>query len=153
MQDELPALRERGRGIDIIPERVRAARRQAALTLADLAAGKVTSVAIHMIETGKSRPSASTLMHIAQRTHQPIAFFTDERHPAALAPAKGTESVDSVHHLRRAALAVRSLAADPKLIDTERIALRALQVNLLESIRVVQAMQSQLAHRERTDPD
>lgn len=40
-----------------------------------MAHGEVSRAAIHLIETGKARPSMKTLEHIAQRTGKPIAFF------------------------------------------------------------------------------
>jgi tetratricopeptide (TPR) repeat protein/DNA-binding XRE family transcriptional regulator len=57
------------------PGSVRQARLEAALTLDQVGRGEVSRAAIHLIETGKARPSMRTLEHIAQRTGKPIAFF------------------------------------------------------------------------------
>jgi transcriptional regulator with XRE-family HTH domain len=54
---------------------VRQARVEANLTLAQVAAGKVSRTAIHYIETGRSMPSYETLELIARQTHKPIGFF------------------------------------------------------------------------------
>ncbi len=54
---------------------IREARLEAGLSLAQLAGAAVTRGAIHLIETGKSRPSMRTLEVIASRTGKPISFF------------------------------------------------------------------------------
>src|SRR5215472_7168335 len=67
--------RRRPKGIAVRPEAVRQARLDAGLSLADLAGGQVTRAAIHLVETGRMRPSMRTLQLIAQRTGRPISFF------------------------------------------------------------------------------
>jgi tetratricopeptide (TPR) repeat protein/DNA-binding XRE family transcriptional regulator len=67
--------RRRPKGISIRPEAVREARLEKGLSLADLAGGQVTRAAIHLVETGKMRPSMRTLQVIAQRTGRPISYF------------------------------------------------------------------------------
>lgn len=57
------------------PEAVRQARVEAGLSLADVAGKAVTRAAIHLIETGKSRPSIDTLRLIAKRTGKPVSYF------------------------------------------------------------------------------
>jgi tetratricopeptide (TPR) repeat protein/DNA-binding XRE family transcriptional regulator len=61
--------------VDIRPGSVRQARLEAGLTLEQVGRGHVSRAAIHLIETGKARPSMKTLEHIAQRTAKPITFF------------------------------------------------------------------------------
>jgi tetratricopeptide (TPR) repeat protein len=67
--------RRRLKGIAIRPEAVRQARLDSGLSLAELAGGQVTRAAIHLVETGKMRPSMRTLQLIAQRTGRPISYF------------------------------------------------------------------------------
>ena len=59
----------------MIPERVRQAREDSKLSLAQLARGDISRTAIHLVETGKSRPSLSTLKLIAERTEKPLDYF------------------------------------------------------------------------------
>src|ERR1700730_17556641 len=65
----------RHKGIEVLPEAVRRARAEAGLSLAQVAEGEVTRAAIHMVETGKMRPSMRTLQLIARKTKRPISFF------------------------------------------------------------------------------
>src|SRR5215472_6509421 len=67
--------RRRPKGIAVRPEAVRQARLDAGLSLAELAGGQVTRAAIHLVETGKMRPSMRTLQLIAQRTGRPVSYF------------------------------------------------------------------------------
>jgi transcriptional regulator with XRE-family HTH domain len=75
----MPSGKYRGRlkGIVIRSDSVRQARLEAGLSLAQVAAGKVTRTAIYFIETGRTSPSRETLRLIARRTHKPIAYFLD----------------------------------------------------------------------------
>jgi tetratricopeptide (TPR) repeat protein/DNA-binding XRE family transcriptional regulator len=61
--------------VDVRPEAVRQARIEAGLSLADVAGKEVTRAAIHLIETGKSRPSMNTLTLVAKRTGKPVSYF------------------------------------------------------------------------------
>ena len=72
---ETGARRQRLAGVDIRPGAVKQARAEAGLSLADIAAGRVTRAAIHLIETGRSRPSMPVLEMIAERTGRPVAWF------------------------------------------------------------------------------
>lgn len=58
---------------------------EAGLSLAGLAAGRVTRAAIHLVETGRSRPSMPVLEMIAERTGKPVAWFLE---PAARGQAR-----------------------------------------------------------------
>jgi DNA-binding XRE family transcriptional regulator len=72
-----PGRKGRRRGVDIIPGSVRAARIEAGLSLAEIAAGSgVSRVAVWYVETGKCRPSLPTLELIAERTGKTVEFFT-----------------------------------------------------------------------------
>jgi transcriptional regulator with XRE-family HTH domain len=69
------AVNRRAPGLNVIPERVRQARQDAKLSLAKLAKGDISRTAVHLVETGKSRPSLSTLKLIAERTGKPLDYF------------------------------------------------------------------------------
>lgn len=77
MQGALRAGRGRLTGIAIRPEAVRQARLDAGLSLADVAEGEVTRGTIHLVETGKMRPSRRTLQLIARKTGRPLTFFLE----------------------------------------------------------------------------
>src|SRR5712692_7684342 len=59
--------RGRRQGVEIRSGSVEQARREAHMTLAQVAAGKLTRTAIHLIEKGRTRPSMETLQLIAVR--------------------------------------------------------------------------------------
>ena len=67
--------RGRRKGVVVREGSVAEARREAGLTLAQVAKGKVSRTAIHLIEKGMARPSMETLKHIAHKTGKPISFF------------------------------------------------------------------------------
>jgi tetratricopeptide (TPR) repeat protein len=66
--------RPRGRlnGVDVKSEVLRHARKRAGLSLAQVAGGELTRQAVHLIETGKVRPSMHSLRVIASRLAVPI---------------------------------------------------------------------------------
>ena len=67
--------RGRRKGISVRDGSVRQARKEANLTLAQVAGLKVSRTAIHLIETGRCRPSLDTLEQIARQTRKPVEFF------------------------------------------------------------------------------
>jgi tetratricopeptide (TPR) repeat protein len=67
--------RGRRKGIDVREGSVRQARKEANLSLAQVAGLKVSRTAIHLIETGRCRPSIETLELIARQTRKPVEFF------------------------------------------------------------------------------
>jgi tetratricopeptide (TPR) repeat protein len=67
--------RRRLRGVEIRPGSVREARQEAGLSLAGVAGQDLTRAAIHLIETGRARPSMPTLELISRRTGKPVSFF------------------------------------------------------------------------------
>jgi tetratricopeptide (TPR) repeat protein len=75
--------RGRRKGVAVRAGSVEQARREARLTLAQVAGGKLTRTAIHLIEKGRTRPSMETLQQIARQTHKPIEFFLNPDAPAA----------------------------------------------------------------------
>lgn len=67
--------RARGRlaGVDINPEALRKARVAAGLSLAQLGGAELTRQAVHLIETGKVRPSMRSLRILARQLEVPVA--------------------------------------------------------------------------------
>jgi len=79
-------------GLKVVPDRVRQARQDANLSLAQVALGDVSRTAIHLIETGKTRPTLETLLLIAERTGRPLDFFLEADQLEALkAPARSSD--------------------------------------------------------------
>jgi tetratricopeptide (TPR) repeat protein len=78
---------------------------EAGLTLEQVAQGEVSRAAIHLVETGKARPSMRTLEHIAQRTGRPIAFFLVDGGGAPRRPVRGSATDPGLDHLEQLALA------------------------------------------------
>lgn len=67
--------RGRRKGVQVREGSVRQARKEAKLSLAQVAGQAVSRTAIHLIENGRSRPSIETLELIARKTHKPVEFF------------------------------------------------------------------------------
>src|SRR5712692_2959871 len=82
----MPGSKYRGRrkGVPVREGSVEQARREARLTLAQVAGGTVTRTAIHLVEKGRTRPSMETLQQIARQTRKPIEFFLTSDSPPAL---------------------------------------------------------------------
>jgi tetratricopeptide (TPR) repeat protein len=100
--------------------RVRQARLEAGLSLADVAGHQVTKAAIHLIETGQSRPSIRTLRLIAGRTKKPLSYFLAEE---TAQPSKRTTGGSRS--------AISSASSAP--IDLEQLALTNDAVRLQEA--------------------
>jgi len=86
--------RRRPPGVNVRPGSVREARLQAGLTLAAVAGPQLTRAAIHLVETGRSRPSRRTLEQIARRTGKPLGFFLPAATASALSGAAATDVAD-----------------------------------------------------------
>src|SRR5260370_12087293 len=97
--------RGRRQGIEIRAGSVEQARREARLTLAQVAAGKLTRTAIHLIEKGRPSPSMETLQLIARQTRKPIDFFLTPESASVL-----TERQAQLRELERL-IGVRQLEA------------------------------------------
>src|SRR5438094_6409883 len=65
----------RGSGQNVDPLRVRQARLEAGLSLAQVAGDDVSRTFIHFVEQGRSRPSIVVLGLIARRTGKPMSYF------------------------------------------------------------------------------
>ncbi len=80
----MAARRTRSVGIDIIPGRIRLAREAARLSLAQVTRRDISRTALHLMETGKCRPTLTTLKMIAERTGQPLEYFLTQKQADAL---------------------------------------------------------------------
>lgn len=76
----MPASKRRGRrkGVALRAGSVAQARREAGLTLAEVAGGKLSRTAIHLVEKGLASPSMETLRLIARQTGKPLTFFLQD---------------------------------------------------------------------------
>lgn len=100
--------RGRRKGVSVREGSVEQARREAKLTLAQVAGGKLSRTAIHLVEKGRARPSMETLQQIARQTRKPIDFFLTCAMPLSL-----TERQTQLRELERLT-AVRELQ---KVVD------------------------------------
>lgn len=126
----------RGSGISVDPARVREARLDAGLSLAQLAGDDVSRTFIHFVEQGRSRPSKGVLNLIATRTGKPVSFFlrTAAGEPP---PARG----DLADDLLRTATRLRPFAAARRLTQSEREAIRLVELTLHQGAAVIKAVQ------------
>jgi transcriptional regulator with XRE-family HTH domain len=99
----------RRKGVNVRAGSVADARKEAGLTLAEVARGKVSRTAIHLIEKGRALPSMETLEHIAEQTHKPLSFFVQV-----------PDSTSSLMARDRLQLAKRHLAEALALDDVTR---------------------------------
>jgi transcriptional regulator with XRE-family HTH domain len=122
----------------------------AGLSLAELADGQVTKNAIHLIETGRSRPSATTLAHIARMTGKPLSYFLAEMPDR---PPRSPEDIARMasDHLRRSTWTLSHLLKHDDLTGPERVAVEELLKGVRGGVRLVHAIHPELAHH-RTIP-
>jgi tetratricopeptide (TPR) repeat protein len=59
------------------PGSIKQARREAGLSLAQVASGEVSRTAVFLAETGKTRPTLPTIQLIAARTGKPLDYFLE----------------------------------------------------------------------------
>lgn len=67
--------RGRREGVVVRDGSVAEARKEAGLTLAQVAGDELSRAAIHLVEKGVTRPSIETLRQIARQTRKPLSFF------------------------------------------------------------------------------
>lgn len=113
----------RGSGIAVDPERVRQARLNAGLTLAQLAGNEVSRTFMHYVERGLARPSPPVLRLIAKRTGKPVGFFIRR----AKNGLTGREIADE---LSATATRLRRFMAVNRLDATERGAMKLVEMSL-----------------------
>jgi len=115
------------------PARVREARLEAGLSLAQLAGDDVSRTFIHFIEHGRSRPSKSVLALIARRTGKPVSYFLQQ-------PALGLAANDDLaaELVRMAGRVKRAVAVNTNKNDRETLKLVELAVR--QGAELIKAM-------------
>ena len=133
----------RGSGILVDPDRVRAARLAAGLSLGQVARDDVSRTFLLLVEQGKSRPSKRVLDLIAKRTHRPVSFFLAQQQDAGATPDRdpdlATEMVSvaaRLHQIRNKAL---------EHVDQE--ALKLLETTVRQGAELVRAIEHQRSGR------
>ena len=116
-------------GVDVDSVRVRQARIEAGLTLAQVAGDEVSRTFIHLVEHGRSRPSKETLALIAKRTGKPVEYFLARR---ASGRVPNSEIADDL---------VRVAGRLQRVAAIEREAVKFLEVTLKQAARFIRAMQ------------
>jgi transcriptional regulator with XRE-family HTH domain len=134
----------RGPGVPIIPSRVRQARTERGLSLADLAGGEVSRAFIHQLEQGLARPSLQILELIALRTGKSVSFFTNSDLLPSAGPDLSTDLVATSKRLER-------LASTLELSEANREAFRMIINCLRHGARLITAVTHERRAR-RTDP-
>src|SRR3989449_10515162 len=86
--------RGRRHGIEIKPGTVKQARKDAGLSLGQVANGAVSRTAIYFVETGKAKPSIETLRLIAERTGQPLDYFLGQSGAVGVDPAAALVEIE-----------------------------------------------------------
>ncbi|HEY7199389.1 MAG TPA: helix-turn-helix transcriptional regulator [Candidatus Dormibacteraeota bacterium] len=123
----------RGPGIPIIPSRVRLARTERGLSLADLAGSEVSRAFIHQLEQGLARPSLEILELIAQRTGKSVSYFTHGDLDVTGVPDLSSDLVATSKRLER-------LASTLDLTDANREAFRMVVNTLRHGARLITAV-------------
>jgi transcriptional regulator with XRE-family HTH domain len=132
----------RGPGVPIIPSRVRQARIERGLSLADLAGIEVSRDFIHQLEQGLARPSIGVLEVIAHRTGKPLEYFTTGEFQATRGPDLSSDLIATSKRLER-------LASTLDLSDANREALRMIVNSLRHGARVIAAIAREREGRRR----
>lgn len=126
----------RASGIEVDPARVRRARIEAGLTLADVAGSEVSRTMIHFVETGRSRPSKRVLSLIAKRTRKtPRYFMRRDRRDSR-------DDEDVASELSAAALRLKRFMKNRQVGEGEREALQFAEVALRHAASLTRSMQS-----------
>src|SRR5712692_5148469 len=104
--------RGRRKGVVVREGSVAQARREAGLTLAEVAKGEVSRTAIHLVEKGLARPSMETLKHIAHQTRKPMSFFLQNPEESS-SPVANLSDLESAKSYLAKALAARRAKREP----------------------------------------
>jgi tetratricopeptide (TPR) repeat protein len=96
---------------------VKEARREAGLSLGQVAGDDVSRTAIYFVETGKSKPSMETLKLIAERTGKPLDYFLSR--PGTL-EARSSAGTAEIERLLATADYPGALVAGEALLSRER---------------------------------
>lgn len=133
----------RGSGLPVDPARVRQARYEAGLSLADLAGGQVSRTFIHFVEQGRSRPSRAVLALIARRTGRPISYFL----ASPSIPSEAT--ADLATQLGDVGAQIRRFISEKQLSDSEYEAMKLLEMMVRRGAQLVTALGSRRTKRSK----
>jgi transcriptional regulator with XRE-family HTH domain len=125
--------RLRAEGVPVDPARVREARLEAGLSLAQLAGDDVSRTFIHFVEHGRSRPSKRVLALIARRTGKPISYFLP---PASPGMQPGDEL--EVELTRVASRLSRAASVNTNKLDRET--LRQIELTIRQGVELIRMM-------------
>lgn len=129
------SLKSRRAGLEVNSGRIRAARLEAGLSLADLAGDEVSRTLIHLVEHGRSRPSERVLNLIAERTGKPVSYFLQS------ATERRQQGGELALELSRTAAQVRRFATATRLTPGEREAMKMLEVMLRQGAALTRAVE------------
>jgi transcriptional regulator with XRE-family HTH domain len=118
------------------PERVREARLEAGLSLAQVAGDDVSRTFIHFVERGVSRPSRKILALIARRTGKPISYFL------AQPPGNAQPNANLAADLTRVADGAKRFATVNRLTAVEREAMKLVELTLRQAAELTKAVQA-----------
>jgi len=118
----------------VIPSRIREARIERGLSLADLAGGEVSRAFIHQLEQGLARPSIQVLEMIASRTGKSVSYFTSGLEPP---PITGTDLPGELVAMSKR---LERLASTLDLSEANREAFRLVVNSLRHGARLVAAV-------------
>ena len=127
--------RGRGSGLPVDPSRVREARLEAGLSLAQLAGDDVSRTFIHLVEHGRSRPSKAVLSLIARRTGKPITYFM--LHPTSDDQLR----MGLASEITRVAKRIRSFVADSRLSEVEQRAMKLVELTMLQGADLTRSVE------------
>jgi transcriptional regulator with XRE-family HTH domain len=103
----------RRKGVTVRAGSVADARKEAGLTLSEVARGRVSRTAIHLIEKGRSLPSMETLELIAEQTHKPLSFFVQA--PDSVSPLMARDRLQMAKRHLAEALALDDVTRVPRV--------------------------------------
>lgn len=134
----------RGSGILVDPARVREARRQAGLSLAQVAGDEVSRTFVHLVEQGRSRPSKAVLSLIAKRTGRPMSYFV------AAPSERPRPTTDLASELLAVANRIRREIADNHLGKVDQEAMKLLELTVLQGVELARAVQGRSTRRPKS---
>jgi transcriptional regulator with XRE-family HTH domain len=127
----------KGSGLDVDPARVRHARLDAGLSLAQVAGEDVSRTFLLFVEQGKSRPSERVLELIASRTGKPMKYFLTSNRSST----RTTQSPKELAlQLAATAQTVRRFVSDNALTKSERAAMMLVEVNLRQAVELANSL-------------
>ena len=135
----------RGSGINVDPARVRQARNEAGLSLAQVVGDQVSRTFLHLIETGRSRPSQAVLSLIARRTGRPLSYFL----ATTVVPKQPELPTDLATDLITIAGRIRQLASGDGLSRVDHEALKLLELTVRQGAELAKAVEEQLPQRSK----